>query len=364
MSQVSTIIQVSKKAMDLINAGKAYYGSGGVRLLDGRFFELYRIGERLVQPDGNHLPIIPIIPSPDPVTMTAQIASQAVNGLSSLANVYLSYKNGQKLNKVINMLSSLQGIAWANTAIGAANLAFAVMSFSVINTKLDGLSQQISSAVADLKHEMKVIQLEDKTVEILTLIGNLKTTAHYLSVQPLSRQDEIQIEKFLNSAKQLILWLEDQFEKASPIESGTLFTLLFDLTSMYTTVLKEYCAQYYYLEKCFPGNYPGWIEVFSYADSSTLQSGLKRAIWITNPVEKTEKIEATYDFTLNTLHLQLQELQETKEVIPQLSREAYFDLDTFIKQKFDSGEVEVIEQALEEDPRERVLLRKNGFVMA
>ena len=82
------IIQVSKHAMDLINAGKAYYGSGGVRLLDGRFVELYRIGRNLLQHGPNTLPINPIIPSPDPVTMTMQIANQVVGTAASLVNVY------------------------------------------------------------------------------------------------------------------------------------------------------------------------------------------------------------------------------------------------------------------------------------
>ena len=358
------IIQVSKHAMDLINAGKAYYGSGGVRLLDGRFVELYRIGRNLLQHGPNTLPINPIIPSPDPVTMTVQIANQVVGTAASLVNVYYSYKNGQKLNRIISMISTLQGIAWVNTAIGAANMALTAISFSIINSKLDGLSQQITTAVSDLKREMKVIQLEDKTVEILTLIANLKSTTHYLSVQPLNRQDEIQIEKLLNSAKQLIIWLENQFEVAGPMESGTLFTLLYDLSLMYTSVLKEYCAQYYYLENCFPGNFPDWTEVYMYVDSNKVQSGLKRTIWLANPTETTENLEGTFDFTLNTIHLQYQELQETKEVIPQLSREAYFDFDTFVKQKLHSGDVEVIDQALEEDSRESVLFRKNGFVMA
>jgi hypothetical protein len=133
---------------------------------------------------------------------------------------------------------------------------------------------------------------------------------------------------------------------------------------MYTSVLKEYCAQYYYLENCFPGNYPDWAEVYMYVDSNKVQSGLKRTIWLANPTETTENLEGTFDFTLNTIHLQYQELQETKEVIPLLSREAYFDFDTFVKQKLDSGDVEVIDQALEEDSRESVLFRKNGFVMA
>ena len=350
MPNFEAVVQISKYAYDLINAGKATLGPGGVHLLDGRFVELFR----LLPIDKCINPIItPISPF--------SIATPGINAISQVVNVVLSYKNGQKLNKVINMLSALQGIAWANTAIGTANMALTAMSFTVINSKLNGLAQQITTAVADLKREMKAIQLEDKTIEILTLIDNLKSVSHYLSIQQLNRQDEIQFEKFLNSAKQLILWLEDQFEKAGPLESGTLFTLLFDLTSMYTSVLKEYSAQYYYLEGCFPGNLAGWIEIFSYADAKSLQSGLKRTIWLANPVDTTEKLESTYDFTLNTVHLQYQELQEVQEVIPQLSREAYFDFDAFIKKKIDSGDVEIIEQAQEEDPRERVLLRKNAF---
>ena len=355
MIPIDMIVKISPYALDLVRKGLAYFGSGGIRLIENdRFVELFK--PSLMQPQPCIMPIKPFIPPLDPGALALQVATQA-------ANVYLSYKNGQKLNKVIHMLSTLQGIAWANTAIGAANMALTAMSFSVINSKLDGLSRQITSAVADLKREMKDIQLEDKTIEILTLIGNLKSASHYLSIQPLNRQDEIQIEKFLNSARQLILWLKEQFEKAGPREGGTLYTLLFDLASMYTAVLKEYCAQYYYLEDCFPGNFTGWIEVLEFADSKALQSGLKRTIWLANPVNTTEKIEAAYDFSLNTVHLQQQELRETQEIIPQIPKEVYFDFDAFMKRKIDSGEVETIEQALDEDPRERVLLRKNGFDM-
>ena len=358
MITAGMMIQVSKYAMDLVKAGKAFYSSGGVRLLDGRFVELYKISSRLSNP--TVMPVSPFIMSTNPIGA----AAQAVNVLTPIANVVLSYKNGQKLNKVINMMSALQGIAWANTAIGATNLALTAMSFAMINSKLDELSKQISSAVENLKKEMRAIQLEDKTVEILTLIGNLKSTSHYLNVKSLSSQDEIQIENYLNSAKQLIIWLKEQFEKAGPNESGTLFTLLFDLTTMYTAVLKEYISQYYYLESCFPGNYTGWMDAFDYANSKTLQSGLKRTIWLMNPLDTTEKLEVAYDFTLNCIHLQSQDLQETIEVVPQISREVYFDFDNFVKQKIESGDVEIVEEAQKEDPRECVLLRKNGFAMA
>ena len=354
MSKFETLVQVSDKAMRLIQSGEAFFGPGGVRMKNGQLVELYKLlSPEMLNKGPMVMPISPV-----------SIATQAADIVTQSANIVLSYKNGLKLNRVINMLSSLQGIAWASTAIGAANIALTAMSFSVINSKLDGLSQQIAYAVEDLKREMKAIQMEEKSIEILTLIGNLKSTAHYLSINSVSRQDEIQVENYLNGARQLIIWLKEHFEKANPSESGTIFTLLFDLTSIYTAVLKEYCSQYYYLENCFPGNFPVWIEAYDYAGSKLLQGNLKRTIWMANPLETTEKIASSYDFTLNTVRLQQQELENTKKVIPLVPQEVITDFDAYVKKCIESGNVEIVEQAQDEDPRERVLLIKNGFEAA
>ena len=338
----------------MLQAGKAFLGPGGVRLPNGQFVELYK----LLGPSLSNTNMM--ISAINPVSF----ATDAAGLISQSANMVLSYQNGKKLNTIINTLSKLQGITWATTALGAANMALTAMSFAVINSKLDGISNQITYAIADLKREMKAIQLEEKSVEILTLIGNLKSASHYLSINSLGRQDEMQIEGYLNGARQLIVWLKDRFEKAEPKESGTLFSLLFDLTSFYSAVLKEYSTQYFYLEDCFPGNYSVWLEAFSYADSKDVHSSLKRTIWLANPIETTEKLEAAYDFTLNTVHLQLQDLNDAKEIIPQVPHEVVVDFDNYVKRKIDSGDVDIVEKALDEDPRERVLLRSNGFMCA
>ena len=133
---------------------------------------------------------------------------------------------------------------------------------------------------------------------------------------------------------------------------------------MYESVVKEYSAQYFYLEGHFPGNMDSWMEVFGYTDSTPLRSGLKRTIWLANPVDTTEKLESAYDFTLNTVRLQQQELEETKQIVPEMPREVYLDFDNYVMQKIEAGEVEIVEQPQQEDPRERVLLRKNGFAAA
>ena len=354
MVPIDLKIQVTEEAFRMLQTGKAFLGPGGIRLHNGKFVELYKLLSS--SPSNPNMMIRAINPM--------SVVSDALTLLPQTANVVLSYQNGQKLTKIIDELSDLKAVAWANTAIGAANMALTAMSFAVINSKLDSISNQITYALADLKREIKAIQMEDKSIEILTLIGNLKSASHYLSINSLGRQDEIQIEGYLNGARQLIVWLKGQFVNARPRESGTLFSLLFDLTSIYSAVLKEYCSQYFYLEECFPGNYTVWLEAFSYADSKDVQSSLKRAIWLANPVETTEKLEAAYDFTLNTVHLQLQDLNDSKEIIPQVPREVVLDFDAYVKRKFDSGDIEIVEKALDEDPRERVLLRSNGFMCA
>ena len=217
MIPIDLKVQVSEKALQLLNSGKAYFGPGGVRLHNGQFVELYKI---LPFDLSNTSPVIKPI---NPMT----VFTQAADIISQSANVVLSYQNGQKINKVIKMMSALQGIAWANTAIGAANMALTAMSFSVINSKLDSLSQQIASAVTELKHELKAIQLEEKSIEILTLIGNLKSTSHYLSINSVSRQDEIQVENYLNEARQLIGWLKEQFEEVFMRDGDNIFAIFF-----------------------------------------------------------------------------------------------------------------------------------------
>ena len=354
MVPIDLKILVSEKTMRMLQSGKAFLGPGGVRLPNGQFVELYK----LLGPGMSNTGMM--INAINPVSF----ATDALGLVSQSANIVLSYQNGKKLNTIVNTLSKLQGIAWATTAVGVANMALTAMSFAVINSKLDGISNQITSAVADLKREMKAIQLENKSIEIMTLISNLQSASHYMSINSLVRQDEMQIEGYLNGARQLIVWLKDRFEIAEPKDCGTLFSLLFDLTSVYSAVLKEYCTQYFYLEDCFPGNFTVWLEAFRFADSKDVHSNLKRTLWLANPIETTEKLEAAYDFTLNTVHLQLQDLNDTKEIIPQVPREAVVDFDAYVKQKIDSGDVEIVEKALDEDPRERVLLRSNGFMCA
>ena len=373
------IITISKYAFQLIKAGKAVISSGGVRLRDGQFVELFKpmiedmASDNNLTIDNNITINNNIAKNADPLSFRsvnaadlnpAMLAMQAIGLVGSAGNLAFSYVNGQKLNKVISLVTSLQKVAWAGTAIGAATLALGVANFAVVNTKLNDLSRQITSAVDELKREMRQIQLEDRTLEIMTLIDNLRSTANILSAHTLSRSDEIHIEDYLNRAKNLMLWLKEQFERSDPAISDTLFNLLFDLTAMYAQVLREYAAQYYYLEDRFPGNYSAWRDVFDCADSRPLQHGLKRTLWLNNPVDTTDKLSSAYNFSLNTLRLEKQQLEEAQTLIPQMPREAWFDLDGVIKQKIENNDVEVVDQPEAEDPRERVLLYDNGYAKA
>ena len=59
-----------------------------------------------------------------------------------------------------------------------------------------------------------------------------------------------------------------------------------------------------------------------------------------------------------------EQLLETQSFIPLMPREAYYDFDGYVSQKIKDGDVEIVEQAEQEDPMERVLLSKNNYAMA
>ena len=57
MTGIKMGFEVSKEAAKLVNAGKAIYSSGGVRLLDGTLFEL---AKPVVQTAGSSSPLSPL----------------------------------------------------------------------------------------------------------------------------------------------------------------------------------------------------------------------------------------------------------------------------------------------------------------
>ena len=405
MSDAAMAVTISKAAQALIEAGKAKYSSGGVRLMDGTLVELYKlaaptaegqtarilskaVSKVLADPQSllNALPaefrgpamnlaetlLNQAIGNPQ---KTAQIAegllktagTAAANlgaitsGAAGIPNLYMTFQNGQKLNRVLQSVTSLNSIAWAGTAIGSANLALSAVSFAVLSSKIDGLSNKLDTIAEEIKQEMRKIQTEGMVLDTQILIDNLMSTVHILEKDRLTMPEAFHIESFLNEAKNTIQWWVNKFNNSDCEESEAIFTLLFDLSAMYAAVLKEYGAQYFYLNGSYPGNYDSWVQVFRFIDEPELKKKLKQMLWASNPVALTETLADSFDFTLNTIHLQVQDLAEYKEIVPTLPKEAHFDFDAFMKEKIEKGEVEVVEQAENDDPREAILLQKNGY---
>ncbi len=344
----NVVLKVSSETLKLYLKNNLILKGGAFRTLDGKIFEL--------------LKIVPLSASGDDLGLAT--ASRVADMAANVVNVAISYKNGKKLNRIIEMTTRLQRFAWINTALSSANLAFGAASLVVLTRQVEALSRKVDEAVAEIKKELRNIQLEEKALEVQKLVGKLTATVDILNKNALSKEMAFPIQEYINDSKALISWLTERFEKSYADESNLVFVLLFNLTTMYEAVLKEYGAQYYFLTGSFPSQYDDWLCAFDYTDSSRLKSKLKQVLWLTDPTAKTEDLESVFDFTLNTVRLQKQDLLAYKEIVPAMPQEAYFDFDEYVKKKIESGDVKVIEESEQADPREEVLLIKNGYTAA
>ena len=85
MIPIETVVRVSQYAMNLVMAGKAYFGSGGVRLIENdRFVELYKLLPSYQTQQPGIMPINPFIPTlPAPATIAPVFNCLAVDSFCS-----------------------------------------------------------------------------------------------------------------------------------------------------------------------------------------------------------------------------------------------------------------------------------------
>ena len=346
MPVVNIIAQVSQEVLDLYNKNLITLGPGGFKnLSSGRMVQLLK----------------PIAMSGG--SSVSELLSGVQTGMQAV-NLGVSIKNGIKLDRVLKTMMVLKNIAWSGTAIGAVNLALNAAGLATLSRKIDGVNKRLDQIASEIKQEMRNIQTEGMIQSTRKLIDNLISVADILEKNDLNRNDNIAIQEYLNTAKNDINWWAEKYKQSSNEESSAIFTLLYDLSAMYAAVLKEYGAQYYYCNGSYPGNYNNWIRAFDYVDDKDLQKRLKRTIWLANPIATSEKLADAFDFTLNSIRLQAQDIAEYKEIVPYLPKEAHDDFDAYIRDKIEKGEVEIVDEAETEDPREAVLLQQNGYSAA
>lgn len=359
MTDMEVVLYLSKRALQLVKTGKAVLSSGGVRLADGTLFEMYKpvlmkAGKnaskgalRLATSVGNGMFAL------DPVSATAGVA-----------NAVMSYKNGIKLDHVIKGMGLLNSLGWATTALSAANIALNAAGFAVVCAKLNGLSKKIDDLAVDLKSEMHAIHMEDKILQIRELNNNLKSVVDHLGRAGLQEYDVLQIEQYLNEATELIRWLANTVVKLPAESCNKVFTLLFDLSSFFASVLKEYGTQFFYRYNAFPANYDYWMKAFQFIEEKEIKKCLKRTIWQAEPLAVTERLEQAFDFSVNVVKLQAYDLDKNKEIIPEIPAEVYANMSDFIQKQIDQNLVEEVDDTQFDTMREEILLQQNGYAAA
>ncbi len=332
---VKAVIKVSSEVQKLIEEGKLGYGSGGLRWLEGakkgEIFRQYQFAGIVNASEQNDL---------------AKHVLKAVNKLNA------------QMGNTNNAVKSIKSMQWFQLGLEAANLAVNIAGFATVMAKLNEVSEQITT----LSNELHEKWQKDLYKEINNLIDNLKSVTSILTDRRLKDDYIFDIEKHLNQSKNLIIDLAKEFSSSAEAEGENTFLLLYLLVAEYTAVIKEYGAQYYYLNNNFPAQYDTWVRVFDQFEDNTFKHALKRTIWLTHPTESTRKLKDGFNYTLNTFNEQKNVLVEYKNIIPKIAQEDYFNMDSYMEKLYKDGDFITVDNF--EDKQAQAMLKDNGYRLA
>ncbi len=151
MASVSLAMSISKSAIELVKAGKAFISSGGIRLLDGTMYEMAKpvlssglkstLGNLASGPIGSGLSIASSLAS----NVQCAIIQQGVNA----ANIKLddAIQRLGRLETAMQGLQSIQVLSWANTALSLANSGISIAGFYMTLTKLSSIEEQLKAFI-------------------------------------------------------------------------------------------------------------------------------------------------------------------------------------------------------------------------
>ncbi len=347
MSDIELTVRMPREVYELVKSGQAKFSSGGVRLLNGRMLKMYElIGESAQDP----------------------LAQKGVGLLKELcrgnaANRALLKELGQAIDignaltqRNFESLMKLKQLSWIQVGLEAVNCVATVACFAVVNKQLTDISGRLSQFIDEYR--------KDKVDEIRILVSNLITANGILKNFNFTDTGITQIAEYLNQAQIRIQNLASDYENNEYGTGKDTFQLLYNLTSAYTSVLKEYGAQYYYHSGDFPPLYDSWLDTLDYVDRDAFKNCLKRSIWILEPTATSEQMADAFNFSINAIHMQALSLIEYRELIKILPEEAYRNFDEFLKAKMEKGEVEVIDDNEKNDSEVGMLLQENGYAVA
>lgn len=347
------MFSISKKAVELIKAGKAVLDSGGVRSLSGQMIEMAK-------------------PIATTITRTANVATKfgphlaSVNLASSLANNVqygilqhsVNLANG-KLDSIIKQLgfltNAMQGLqqvqvlSWVNLAFSLANCGISVAGFYMTLNKLGQLKNKFNQFSALYEHDRENSYVEDYRNYQMLLKNHLSFLQERYKNDTFDRQSflrrETAIENDLTRTENYLRKVLKAFQ-AKTINGKDGCQIVFTLCIVYAQTVNEFCCQYFYSHGIQHPMFKDWISVLDEIDSPAFHEFLKQYFTFDREyLSVSPKLkQAAHYILFDSVGQQKNRLMLCADTIKQIPEEQYVHLDDLLNQEvFSSLSIEIPE---------------------
>lgn len=324
------VYTVSKKAEEMVRAGKAIVSSGGIRLPNGTLFELAKPALQTVTGSIT-----------SPITLVSSLANNVQSGFIqhgvNVANKKLdvvldiqtlTLEKLDGLEKAVGALAHSNILNWASCAFSMANCGISIAGFYMTLKKMDQISTQISALSDKIDRAIisDMVERYDRyRLNLSSDLGLLQTYKTEVSKTPI-------FEEHLNEIAAFLKRVISEFENRE-IDGVLGCNLIFGLAIPFAQEIREYSAQFYYENDRFPANYSQWVSILESIDSDSLKDRLKSILIYDHPELHMKDRYIAFSGAVGAVQLQLGNLIYSQELIKQLPQKDYIALDDVITYK-------------------------------
>ena len=336
---IPMVFELSTKALKIVQLGKAFLSSGGVRMADGSLLELARplMGGVSGAAPGIGSVNVQIISSlsANVQNIFIQKSVNKANAGINKANLKLDQALSQ-LNQISTAVGKLDGIyvlSWVNAAFSLANCCVSVAGFHMALKRLSALQEDVQKLIDMYKHDRQADMVERYS----NLMMYLRNHLDFLTEQSKApdRQAfinrELFIETHLTDASNYLRKITDAMRTP---EGSTEFSFqsVYTMAVLFAQVLNEYCCRFYYTHGKHQVNYALWLESLDALESSDLRkaetdymaTAVKYAA--ASPLRRKDALELLHE----AVREQKTRLAVCHEVISMLSEQEYGRIDDLL----------------------------------
>ena len=335
-------MKVSKAAMKLVQAGKAFLSSGGVRMMDGTMFEMARptVAPKLLNTVSNFVS--------GPVGSGLSIASSLASNVQcamiqkgvDAANLKLDdviVRLG-RIETAMQGIQTIQVLSWANTALSLANTGISIAGFYMTLTKLKGIEEQLQAFFERYQQDRH----GDTVEQFRTILMDLRSDISYLNQKSSNDtfdedsfvQREPFVEEHLNRAASFIRRVIKEFLEER-IDGRVGCQIIFVLATVYAQTANEYCCQYYYRHHVLHALFRDWASVLDEINTSAFRERMRQYFTFSpeyadvSPVKKSDAIR----IAMESVSEYQNRLSACEELIRLMPESKFIQLDDMLNQE-------------------------------